>query len=807
MDSAAGSLRPGMSDAPKPLDYPFVEFDLLTGDLNGPMAPGGFTPQVDWNIFRFHRIPGDKTVVEAFEFPIKLNRKNFKYRERMDEDEEMEIVQTDANVGVAGPAGAAPSGSGLLDGLDLQDLKNVTVPSSASQIGQSSVKQETPGASGSGTKKNEKLVPLKGPDGQVVYKADGEIVMVTPAVAQQAKGGRLPYIPGVTPEPKGKKGKGPQRNAPGASSANGGGKGGDGKPGEGRRRGGKKTRQVFLISEEARKLKKEERYPWLWEDASGQEVWEGRRTERNKVKMQLLQVCKDGKFRWYPARKHYMFTKLPTWEVLNADMANEQFERDQRRRNPLYFAQNTNSEGFTRAFRQLARQQQLDEKKAGGFVGEATMTGGASVLRLVDRGRPTAFDREEGDDIEDADIKRENQEREQEIFGMEGDMDEMEYDEEMADDDEKVHIDGKEEEEKEVEERLKREWRQANKTDVEIADHTFMGRQARLDKAGRKIKRMLRGQDKTGTLYETDSDKDPYASQEDSDSDTDLEEKERKEKEKAEKEKAEQAKKEEEEQLKQLLEEKEKEREAEKERKNKAAAAAAAATARNEGSAPNKVITALGGKGGGSSLKPGANASRATSPKPKQESSRSGSPAIRSSGTPAPSSTLRATSPMPKSVHGRTPSASGSSTPTASGGGAIKRKTGPAGPSGGEEGPHKRQRTASPTDNAARKKPAATPTPSGTGSGLQSLGATPPHEFPGCLTREMVYNFLKEREMQGLKTTTKDPIDRFKHMWSGAKNGIAKEGVDVRNKELLAYWVRNVANLSKENGLVLKKDL
>ena len=82
--------------------------------------------------------------------------------------------------------------------------------------------------------------------------------------------------------------------------------------------------QVFLISEEARKLKKEERYPWLWEDASGEEVWEGRRTERSKVKMQLLQTAKDGTFRWYPARKHYMFTKLPTWEVLNADMANDQ---------------------------------------------------------------------------------------------------------------------------------------------------------------------------------------------------------------------------------------------------------------------------------------------------------------------------------------------------------------------------------------------------------------------------------------------------------------------------------------------------
>jgi transcription initiation factor TFIIF subunit alpha len=78
-----------------------------------------------------------------------------------------------------------------------------------------------------------------------------------------------------------------------------------------------------MMDEKARKLRKEERFPWLWEDASGREIWEGKRVERNRVKMQLLQVCKDGTFRWYPAKKYYMFTKLPTWRVPNAEEAND----------------------------------------------------------------------------------------------------------------------------------------------------------------------------------------------------------------------------------------------------------------------------------------------------------------------------------------------------------------------------------------------------------------------------------------------------------------------------------------------------
>ena len=159
----------------------------------------------------------------------------------MDIDEEEEMGDPTAS-GLAG----GPNGGGLLDGLDLQDLKNVIVPGSASQIGNPQIKLETPGAgpssSGPAKSKNEKLVPLKGPDGQQVIGPDGQPVMVPAAMAAQVKGGRLPFIPGMMPD-KGKKGG---QKGGGKGGAGGSGKPGDAKAGEGRKRGGKKTRQVNI---------------------------------------------------------------------------------------------------------------------------------------------------------------------------------------------------------------------------------------------------------------------------------------------------------------------------------------------------------------------------------------------------------------------------------------------------------------------------------------------------------------------------------------------------------------------------------
>lgn len=835
--SASQSQPKSISQEPPPLDYPFFEFDLLTGDVNGPNAPSGFNPSVDWNIFKFHRIPGNKTINTAFEFPIKLNRKNYKYLETgMDVDEDEEMGDPSAPNSTAGP-----TGSGLLEGMDLQDLKNVIVPGSASQIGNPSVKQETPGAGPSflggmkGIGKNDKLVPLKGPDGQQVIGPDGQPVMVPAGMAAQVKGGRLPFIPGMMPDHKGKKGGAQKAGGKGAGAA-GSGKPGDAKAGEGRKRGGKKTRQVYMIPEHTRKLRKEERYPWLWEDASGKEIWEGRRVERNRVKMQLLQVCKDGNFRWYPAKKHYMFTKLPTWRVPNAEEANERFEKDQRRRNPMYFAENTpHHAGFQRAFRQHAQLVAMEDRKTAvgsTFSGEAIISG-TSRLRLVDRGRPaSAFEREDADDIgmDNEDVKkeilREKEERDQEIFGMEGDMDEMEYEDDVADDDEKVHADGMEEEEKEYEERLKREWRQANKTEVEVADRAITGSKPRLGKEGRRIKKMLRGQDKTGELYESDDDdKDPYASEEESDSESDLEQKERIEKEKAEKEKAEKAREEEEERLKELLEEKTKEKETtDKEKKGKAS--------KNDNAASKNSAS---GKPGGND-KGSASNSRGGSPKPRpggKGGSRAGSPAMRSTpgpsapptntaggtskGPPGPGAgnamtAMRATSPgspkprppmslNPGSTRMSSPAPSGASTPVP--GGTLKRKA--ESQSGSSTpGPRKRQKTASPTPSGSA---AQAPTPSNSQPNPQ---ANPPSKkkktelFPGCLTQEMVVTYLREREAKGLKTQTKDAIERFKPMWAGAGTSAAKEGADVRNKELLTHWIKKVANLVDGTWLTLR---
>lgn len=458
------------------------------------------------------------------------------------------------------------------------------------------------------------------------------------------------------------------------------------------------------------------------------------------------------------------------------------------------------------------------------------------MARLVDRGRAaSAFDRDDADDADEEvkrELQREKEDRDREIFGMEGDVDEMEYEAGATDDDEKVHADGQEEEEKEYEERLKREWKQANKTDVEIDDAAFMGRKTALGKQGKKIRKMLRGQGDED-LYASDSDeKDPYASQEESDTESDLEERERLEKEKAEKEKAEKAKKEEEEEkARQLLEEKEREA-AEKEKKEK-------------GKTPIKEDKKGGsGKSGKSSALP----SRAASPKPKGDmGSRASSPAVRNStgtsgstgGASGASSmgagnaltAMRATSPgspKPRPPMGSapaastfrycfscgiincvpagrmgTPLASGTSTPV--GNGPIKRKA-DAQPGGGS-GITKKQKTSSPTLSAPTMSPArpsssapATPIPPAPPMKKKKI-----EPFPGCLTQDMVVSYLKERQNQGLRTQTKDAIDRFKPMWVGAASGPPKEGVDIRNKELLIHWIKKVADLTEGNWLSLRK--
>lgn len=141
------------------------------------------------------------------------------------------------------------------------------------------------------------LVPLRGQDGDIVIGPDGQPVMVTPDVAQNR--GRGPItLPGAAAAQLAKK------------------------PDDKKKPKRKKTsyRQVYHVPDRIRQTKKEERFPWIMEDSSGENSWVG--YMRDEKPKHLFQVSSDGTFRWIPSHRTYVFTKLPNHPVFNPEKAN-----------------------------------------------------------------------------------------------------------------------------------------------------------------------------------------------------------------------------------------------------------------------------------------------------------------------------------------------------------------------------------------------------------------------------------------------------------------------------------------------------
>ena len=149
---------------------------------------------------------------------------------------------------------------------------------------------------------------------------------------------------------------------------------------------------------------------------------------------------------------------------------------------------------------------------------------GGRHLRAVNKG-PLFGD----DDDDEEEPKYANRRREKELGG-EGDADELDFEEDFADDDEKYPEDNYDEEAKELEvpfldfcdfgfltprtqERIKREYRKAKA----VANDDLFGEsddedQQKLSGAGKQMRKMLRKNDKTGQYDDSDEDKNPYAS-------------------------------------------------------------------------------------------------------------------------------------------------------------------------------------------------------------------------------------------------------------------------------------------------------
>lgn len=194
----------------------------------------------------------------------------------------------------------------------------------------------------------------------------------------------------------------------------------------------KKTKQVFLAPEHIRQLRKEERYPWVLEDATGEELWEGRMEETAKTELYGFFIpSTEDAFKFIPAHRSYKFQKRraqPLWSLEDAEkmMTKMQKSRDSERW----------------AVRQRNTGNSLVHESAGSSLGA-----GGRQLRTVDNGPRRAID----EDDEEGMAERRNKEKERE---QEGDMDEMEFEEEFADDEEKQDLFAEDEETKELEVRI-----------------------------------------------------------------------------------------------------------------------------------------------------------------------------------------------------------------------------------------------------------------------------------------------------------------------------------------------------------------
>ena len=148
-----------------------------------------------------------------------------------------------------------------------------------------------PDTSVNGPETPKAVGPMLGPDGKPVIGVDGRIVMV------DAEG--KPIHGDGTP------GSSKSKNGSGA-----------------KRRFQKKTKQVFKVPEATRQLRKEERYPWVMEDATGTEVWVGKMEEVAKAETQaFFMPASNNTFKFVPAHRWYKFQKKPNYHIPNLEEA------------------------------------------------------------------------------------------------------------------------------------------------------------------------------------------------------------------------------------------------------------------------------------------------------------------------------------------------------------------------------------------------------------------------------------------------------------------------------------------------------
>ncbi|KAJ3722947.1 hypothetical protein C8R42DRAFT_720109 [Lentinula raphanica] len=346
------------------------------------------------------------------------------------------------------------------------------------KLNRKDLRREDPSTSGVG----EAVRPMLGLDGQPVIGPDGKTVMVDSEGRPVTENG-------------------------GSGSGAGKGKGN----GNAKKKFQKKTRQVFIVPDEIRNLRKEERYPWVIEDFSGQEVWTAQLDDLGKASTHaFLMPAANDVFKFVPSHRYYKFQKKLKHDMPTDTTSVESAYQKSLKRDPSTWLHQRNGKAPSAAtaamFKAEAEGQSIVGDSSLVHQAQQSLGPGGRRLRTVDSGADNLFGDEDEEDSGAA--KRRAKE-----FGGEGDMDEMVYEEDFADDEEKMDAeDTNDQETKELEERLKKEYKNANKTREGYIDESDEEEeQPGMSKQAKKMQKMLRTRE-GNDVYESEEEDNPYAS-------------------------------------------------------------------------------------------------------------------------------------------------------------------------------------------------------------------------------------------------------------------------------------------------------
>ncbi|KAG6332599.1 hypothetical protein ID866_6490 [Astraeus odoratus] len=323
--------------------------------------------------------------------------------------------------------------------------------------------------------------PMLGPDGKPVIGTDGRIVMV------DADGRPISSSTGEGPSKEKEQQKG---------------KGGV----NGKKKMQRKTRQVFKVPDEVRQLRREERYPWVMEDARRSEVWVGQLEEISKAETYaLFMPAQQEVFKFVPAHRWYKFHKKPKHHIPDLEEAETLMAKIQKNKDPeRWLLHRRNGQGPSAATTAMFKADPDAVVGGAPLVYNAAQSRGPGGRSLMSVNRGSRGLEEEDEDGGSRHPKKEDD--------AEGHLDEQLFDDDVADDDEHEPADMDDEEAKELEERLKREYRMANKQREGYIDESEEEEgDSQLTRDGKSLKKLMRKLEKNAA-YESDEERNPYAS-------------------------------------------------------------------------------------------------------------------------------------------------------------------------------------------------------------------------------------------------------------------------------------------------------